>query len=121
MSRSVDKILLIGNVGRNPQLKETQSGAKVAHLSLVTNYRMGANGDDEREKTDWHRLTLWNHLAVFAQDYVRKGDRVFVDGHLSYDSYDRDGVTLPTAQITVRELVLLSSPKDSATADEDEL
>ena len=121
MSRSVNKILLIGNVGRDPELKETQSGAKVAHLSLATNYRMGANGDEEREKTDWHRLTLWNRLAVFAGDYVRKGDRVFVEGRLSYDSYDRDGVTIPTAEITVGELVLLSPPKDSATEAEEEL
>ena len=67
------------------------------------------------------RLTRPSALAVFAQDYVRKGDRVFVEGRLSYDSYDRNSVTLPTAEITVRELVLLSSPKDSATEAEDEL
>ena len=121
MSRSVNKILLIGNVGRDPELKETQSGAKVAHLSLATNYRMGANGDEEREKTDWHRLTLWNRLAVFAEDYVRKGDRVFVEGRLSYDSYDRDGVTIQRPRSPSGSLCCSRHRQDSATEAEEEL
>jgi single-strand DNA-binding protein len=112
MSRSVNRIILIGNVGREPELRETQTGAKVVNLSLATNHRFASNGEEERERTDWHRLTLWNRLAVFAQEYVKKGDRVFVEGRLGYDSYDRDGVTIPTAEITVREIVLLSPPRE---------
>lgn len=113
MSRSVNKIILVGNVGQDPDMQETGSGAKVAHLSLATNRRTSGNGDDPQERTDWHRLTLWNRLAQFAQDYVSKGDRVYVEGRLEYDSYEREGVTIPTADVTVRELVLLS-PRPSA-------
>ena len=75
MSRSVNKITLVGHVGRDPELRETQSGTKVANLSLATNHLVSTSGDSERERTDWHRLTLWSRLALFAEDYVRKGDR----------------------------------------------
>jgi single-strand DNA-binding protein len=111
MSRSVNKIILVGNMGRDPEVRETPSGKKVANVSLATNHRMGS-GPDAEERTDWHRLTLWNQLAQFAEDYVRKGDRVYVEGRLGYDSYERDGVTIPTAEVTVRELVLLSSRRE---------
>jgi len=108
MSRSVNKIILVGNVGQEPDIQETGSGTKVAHLSLATNRKISGNGEEATERTDWHRLTLWNRLAQFTQDYVSKGDRVYVEGRLEYDSYERDGVTIPTADVVVKELVLLS-------------
>ncbi len=116
MSRSVNKIILVGNVGQDPDIQETASGVKVAHFSLATNRRMSANGDEPKERTDWHRLTLWNRLAQFAADYVSKGDRVYVEGRLEYDSYERDGISIPTADVNVREVVLLS-PKPAAEAE----
>lgn len=108
MSRSVNKIILVGNVGQDPDIQETGSGTKVAHLSLATNRKASGNGDEPTERTDWHRLTLWNRLAQFTADYVNKGDRIYVEGRVEYDSYERDGVTIPTADVVVRELVLLS-------------
>lgn len=114
MSRSINKITLIGNVGRDPDIQQTKSGTKVAHFSLATN-RRAPSGTDEEERTDWHRLTLWNRQAQFAEDYIRTGDRVYIEGRLEYDSYERDGVVIPTAEINVREVVLLNSK--SAAAD----
>ncbi len=113
MGRSVNKIILVGNVGRDPDVRQTTGGTKVANLSLATNQRITSNGNggEAQERTDWHRLTLWNRLAHFAEDYVRKGDRVYIEGRLEYDSYERDGVTIPTAEVNVRELVLLSPPR----------
>lgn len=120
MSRSVNKIILVGNVGRDPDMQATQNGTKVAHLSLATNRRLPSNGGEVRERTDWHRLTFWNQLAEFAEQYVRKGDRLYVEGRVEYDSFERDGVTIPTTDITVREVVLLSSRgKEAATQAED--
>jgi len=116
MSRSVNKIILVGNVGQDPDIQETGSGTKVAHLSLATNRRVSGNGDEVTERTDWHRLTLWNRLAQFTQDYVSRGDRVYVEGRLEYDSYERDGVTIPTADVVVRELVLLTPRQASEAA-----
>jgi single-strand DNA-binding protein len=67
------------------------------------------NGGFE-ERTDWHRLTLWDKLAQLAEDYVRKGDRIYVEGRIEYDSFEKNGVTVPTAEVSVRELVMLSAP-----------
>jgi single-strand DNA-binding protein len=108
MSRSVNKITLIGNVGRDPDIQQTKSGTKVAHFSIATNRRAPA-GSEEEERTDWHRLTLWSKQAQFAEDYIRTGDRIYVEGRLEYDSYERDGVVIPTAEIHVNEVVLLTS------------
>ncbi|MEX2529404.1 MAG: single-stranded DNA-binding protein [Gemmatimonadota bacterium] len=111
MSRSVNKIILVGHVGRDPEVRETASGGRVANLSLATNHRVGS-GPEAEERTNWHRLALWNRQAQFAEEYVKKGDRVYVEGRLEYDSYERDGVTIPTAEVRVWELVLLSSRRE---------
>ncbi|RMH20020.1 MAG: single-stranded DNA-binding protein [Gemmatimonadetes bacterium] len=115
MSRTVNKIILVGNVGRDPDVQETKSGTKVVHLSLATNRR--PFGEDGVERTDWHRLTLWNRLAEFAAEHVGKGDRVYIEGRLEYDAYERDGVTIPTADVNVRELVLLTQRGAAADAE----
>lgn len=118
MSRSVNKIILVGNVGRDPDVRQTAGGTKVANLSLATNQRLNGNGNgnggEPQERTHWHRLTFWNRLAHFAEDYIRKGDRVYIEGQLQYDSYERDGVTIPTAEVNVREVVLLTPPRGDA-------
>ncbi|MGD8321731.1 MAG: single-stranded DNA-binding protein [Gemmatimonadota bacterium] len=119
MSRSVNKIILVGNVGRDPDIQQTKNGTKVAHLSLATNRRPAPNGDGEA-RTDWHRLTLWNRLAQFAEDYIKTGDRIYVEGRLEYDAYERDGVSIPTSDVQVKEVVLLSARAGEAVDEMDE-
>lgn len=114
MSRSINKIILVGNVGRDPDIQVTQAGTKVAHISLATSRRIPKNGGIE-ERTDWHRLTAWDRLAELVEDYVRKGDRLYVEGRMEYDSYEREGVTVPTAEVQVRELVMLGSASSRGT------
>jgi single-strand DNA-binding protein len=104
MARSINKIILVGNVGRDPDVQTTGSGQKVARLSLATSYTKPGE-----ERTEWHRLTLWDRLADLAEEYIRKGDRLYVEGRMEYDSYERNGVTIPTAEVVVRELVLLGT------------
>jgi single-strand DNA-binding protein len=108
MARSINKIILVGNVGRDPEIQSTSNGHKVAHFSLATSRRIPRD-DGFEERTEWHRLTVWNRLAEIAGEYVRKGDRLYLEGRMQYDSYERDGVTVPTAEIVVRELVMLGS------------
>lgn len=117
MSRSVNRITLIGNVGRDPDVQTTKNGTKVAHFSLATNRRSALGSEEEEERTDWHRLTVWNRLAQFAEDYVRTGDRIYVEGRLEYDSYEREGVVIPSAEVIVRQLVLLSSRGQAGEED----
>ncbi|MEX0907682.1 MAG: single-stranded DNA-binding protein [Gemmatimonadota bacterium] len=119
MSRSINKIILVGNIGRDPDIQTTSAGMKVAHVSLATSRRFPRDGGFE-ERTEWHRLTLWDRLAQLAEDYIRKGDRVYVEGRMEYDSFERNGVTIPTAEVHVRELVLLGAPTGRAAAAEAE-
>ena len=116
MSRSINKIILVGNVGRDPDVQTTASGTKVAHLSLATSRRVPRDNGFE-ERTEWHRLTLWDGLAQLAEEYVRKGDRLYVEGRMEYDSFEKNGVTIPTAEIHVRELVMLGAPSSRSASD----
>lgn len=110
MSRSINKVILVGNAGRDPDVQTTATGTKVAHLSLATSRRIPREETFE-ERTEWHRLTFWDRLADIVEDHVRKGERLFVEGHLEYGSFRRNEVTIPTAEIVVRDLVLLGGPR----------
>ncbi len=115
MSRSVNKVILVGNIGRDPDIQQTKNGTKVAHFSLATNRRPDGDGN---ERTDWHRVTVWNKLAQFVEDYLGSGDRVYIEGRVEYDSYERDGVSIPTAEVVGNELVLLSSRRADEEVEE---
>lgn len=115
MSRSLNKVLLIGNVGADPEVRTTGSGKKVAKVSLATNRSFNDKNGQRQEKSEWHRLTFWDKLAELAEQYIRKGDRVYVEGRLEYSKTDgtRGDVAYFT-DIIVSELVMLGSnaPKD---------
>jgi single-strand DNA-binding protein len=119
MSRSVNKIILVGNVGRDPDVQVTTAGTKVVHLSLATSRRVPRDGTME-ERTDWHRITLWDRLATIAEEYVRKGDRVYIEGRMEYGSFEKNGVTIPTSEVQVKELVMLGAPTARTVEVEEE-
>ena len=118
MSKSMNRVTLIGNVGSDPEARDTDSGARVAHVSLATNRVFKRNGESE-ERTDWHRLTFWGRSAEIAEDYVRTGSRLFVEGRIEYGSYERDGVSIPTVDVVVRDFVMLGS-RDAASLPDTE-
>ena len=120
MSRSINKVILVGNAGRDPDVHTTAGGTRVAHVSLATSRRLQRNGAVE-ERTEWHRLTLWDRLAQLAEEYVRKGDRLYIEGRIEYGSFEKNGVTIPTAEVRVHELVMLGPPGRTAGAEADEL
>lgn len=109
MSRSVNRAILVGNAGSDPDIQRTASGTTVAHLSLATNRRTRVNGETQ-ERTDWHRLTFWAAAAETIERYVRRGNRLYVEGRIEYGSYDCDGQSVPTADVVVQEFVLLDGP-----------
>ncbi len=106
MSRSVNRVILVGRVGADPDVRRTSSGRTVAHLSLATNRTFERDGE-ERRRTDWHRLTFWQGAAETVERLVRKGQKLYVEGRIEYGSYDREGVSIPTADVVVHEFVLL--------------
>ena len=77
----------------------------MAAVSLATTTKMSGSPE---ERTEWHRIHLWGRLAQVAEDYVSKGDKVYVVGSLRYDSYERDGICIPTAEIHGTELILVN-------------
>ena len=110
MSRSLNKLTLIGNVGTNPEMQTMPDGTKLAKFSLATNHRWKDRDGQAQERTDWHRLTCWDKLAEIVEEYVSAGDQLYIEGRVAYDSYDRDdGVTIPTVEIRVNELIMLGA------------
>lgn len=92
----MNKVILAGNVGGDPEARVTGSGNTVVNFSIATSYKRDGN-----ERTDWHRIVAWGRTAEVIRDHVKKGDKVLIEGRIQYDSYERDGVTIPTSEITV--------------------
>ncbi len=119
MSRSLNKAILIGNLGADPEVRSTSNGSRVATLSVATSRQWKNQAGEKQEKTEWHRVVLWNNkgstLADIAERYCKKGDKVYVEGSIEYRSWqDREGQTRYTTEITARELILLSGRGDGA-------
>ena len=119
MSRSLNKVTLIGNLGADPEVRSTANGSRVATLSIATSRQWKNQAGEKQEKTEWHRVVLWNNkastLADIAERYCKKGDKVYVEGSIEYRSWqDREGQTRYTTEINGRELILLSGKGDSS-------
>lgn len=103
MSRCLNKATLIGYLGADPEMRTTSSGARVAQFSLGTTRRWNDRNGRPQEKTQWHRVLVWDSLPgtfAFAEKYLRKGDRVYVEGEIDYRSYETDsGDTRWTTEI----------------------
>ena len=114
MSRSLNKIQLIGNLGKDPEVRSTANGSRVATLSVATSRRWNNQAGEEQEKTEWHRVVLWNNrgtgLADVAERYLKKGDRVYIEGRIEYRTWeDREGKTRYSTEVVAREMMMLSS------------
>jgi single-strand DNA-binding protein len=108
MARSLNKVMLIGNVGGEPEVRTTPSGTKVAKVSLATNRRFSDRSGQQQEKTEWHRLTFWDRMAELIEQYVHKGDRLYVEGRLEYSqTEDEKGNVRYWTDIVVQEMVML--------------
>lgn len=113
MSRSLNKVTIIGNLGADPEVRSTGGGARVATLSVATSRQWSNPSGERQEKTEWHRVVLWNtkfqQLADIAEKYLKKGDKVYVEGRIEYRTWeDREGNTRYTTEINARELIMLS-------------
>lgn len=113
MSRSLNKVTLIGNLGADPEVRSTGGGQRVATLSVATSRQWSNAAGERQEKTEWHRVILWNtkfsQLADIAEKYLKKGDKVYVEGRVEYRQWeDREGNTRYTTEINGRELIMLS-------------
>ena len=110
MARSLNKVTLIGNVGNDPEIRATSSGARVAKLSLATNRSFQDRSGQQQERTEWHRLTIFGRLVDVIEQWVKKGDRLYVEGRLEYSqTQDDQGGTRYWTDIVVNEMIMLGS------------
>jgi single-strand DNA-binding protein len=109
MSRSLNKVMLIGNVGSDPDVRATSSGTQVAKVSLATNRQWKDGSGQQREKTEWHRLTFFGRLVDVVDQWVKKGDRLYVEGRIEYSETETDGQKRYWTDIVVTEMVMLGS------------
>lgn len=112
MSRSVNKVTLVGNLGADPDVKATAGGGKVANLRLATSRRWTDAQGELHEETEWHALVAWNdegnRLADFAEQYVKKGDKIYIEGRIRSRQYEHEDVQRTAYEIVVRELIPMS-------------
>tara|TARA_B100000427_G_scaffold245297_1_gene208342 strand:+ start:812 stop:1234 length:423 start_codon:yes stop_codon:yes gene_type:complete len=115
---SVNKALIIGNLGQDPEIKYTQSGSPVANLSVATSERWkDKNTGEQKEQTEWHRVVVFGRLAEIAEQYLKKGSKIFIEGKIqTRDWEDADGNKKYTTEVVAREMTMLDS-KASMSSD----
>jgi single-strand DNA-binding protein len=109
----LNKVTLIGNLGNDPEVRSTSGGNRVATFSLATSRTWNTATGERQEKTEWHRCVVWNtkgsQLADIVEKYVKKGDKLYVEGRIEYRQWqDKENQTRYSTEINVRELIMLS-------------
>jgi single-strand DNA-binding protein len=114
--KSVNKVILLGNLGKDPELKYTPSGTPVAKFSLATNDRFKDKDGQWQDRTEWHNVTAWARTAEIAGEYLKKGSKVYIEGSLRTHSWDdkQTGQKKYMTEIIVNDLVLLSGRGEGA-------
>jgi single-strand DNA-binding protein len=131
----LNKVMLIGRVGRDPEIVYFKSGDAVAKFSLATSEKWkDKNSGEQKEKTEWHKVEVFGGAAEVVKNYVEKGKQLYIEGQLQTDEYEKDGVKKYATKVVVRgwggKLILLGSggggrkaekPKQTSTEDDDDL
>lgn len=108
--KSVNKVILVGNLGKDPEIKYTPQGTPVAKFSLATNERYKDKDGNWQDRTEWHNIVLWQRLAEIAGEYLKKGSKVYIEGRIKTDSWDdkQTGQKKYMTNIVGFDIVLLS-------------
>jgi single-strand DNA-binding protein len=124
MSRGVNKVILVGNLGRDPEVRYTREGTAVANLNLATTETWNDGNGQRQERTEWHKVVAWGKLAEIAKEYLGKGKQVYIEGKLQTRSWeDKEGVKRYTTEIRADQMVMLGGrgegmPRDSGPPPE---
>ena len=120
MARGINKVILIGNLGRDPEMRYTQSQQAVANFTLATSDSWtDRNTNERRERTEWHRVVCFRRLAEICGEYLRKGSKVYIEGSLQTRSWEgQDGQTRYTTEVVARDMQMLDSRGEGGYAPE---
>lgn len=111
---SVNKVILVGNVGKDPEVRHLDSGVAVANLPLATSETYTAKNGDKVTTTEWHNIVLWRGLAEVAEKYVKKGKQLYIEGRIRSRSYDdKDGIKRYITEIYADTMQMLGSRSDN--------
>ena len=115
---SVNKVILLGNLGKDPELRYTPNGSPVANFTLATNEAWKDKDGNKQEHTEWHRIVIWGKLAEVAGEYLRKGGQVYLEGGIRSRTYkDRDGNEKSTSEIRVDNMVMLGRKGEGGSGE----
>lgn len=118
MSGTLNKVVLIGSLGRDPELKYTPSGKALAKFSLATNETHKNQAGEKTETTEWHNIIVWDKLAEICGQYLTKGQKIYLEGRIQSRSYEKDGQKRISYEIVGSNMIMLSSKKEgSSTGD----
>jgi len=106
---SVNKVILVGNVGRDPEVKYIDQDVPFARFTLATSETYKAKNGEKVESTEWHNIVLWRGLAKVAEQYVKKGSKLYIEGKITHRQYEQDGVTKYFTEIVGNNMVMLDS------------
>ena len=115
---SVNKVILIGRLGKDPETRYMPNGEAVTNITLATSEKWKDKSGEKQEKTEWHNLVFFRRLAEVAGEYLKKGAEIYVEGKLTTEKYEKDGVTRYTTKIIVNEMTMLGSKSSGGSSFE---
>ena len=109
-SRGINKVIIVGNLGKDPETRFMPAGGAVTNITLATSETWkDKNTGQPQERTEWHRVVFFNRLAEIAGEYLRKGSKIYIEGSLRTRKWDKDGVDMYTTEIVATEMQMLDS------------
>lgn len=118
---SVNKVILLGNLGRDPETRYTTGGSAVTNLSIATSEQWKDKNGEKQERTEWHRVVLFDRLAEIAGEYLKKGRSVYIEGRLQTRKYtDKDGVEKYSTEVVADRMQLIGGGRDSGGGGDEE-
>jgi single-strand DNA-binding protein len=117
---SVNKVIVLGNLGRDPEVRFMPNAEAVCNFSIATTENWKDKNGEKQEKTEWHNIVMYRKLAEIAGDYLKKGSSVYIEGRLRTQKWEKDGVTRYTTQIIGDSMQMLPSKGDNAGSKQEE-
>jgi len=115
MSRGLNKVMIIGNLGRDPEMRYTPSGKPVTTFSVATSRTWNTSEGEKREETEWFNVVAWSSLAEICKQYLTKGQQVYIEGRLQTRRWDdQEGNKHTSIEIVANEMIILSERRDTA-------